>query len=203
MSRHRNSGTNRNARHNQHNDFSVALPAGTAEDLYLMCQKESAPIFLFLDGVQDPHNLGACLRTAEGAGIDAIVIPQKGSVKVTNTVIEISCGAAAHIPVISIQNFRQVLTRLKKLGCTIIGTSDQATQTLYQTDLRKPLCLIVGNEATGVRKMTLDRCDHIVKIPMIGKVPCLNVSVSTGICLYEIVRQRHHALSHPYPTQAS
>lgn len=193
MSRHRNSGTNRNARHNQHNEFSIALPGGTAEDLYQMCEEEIAPVFLFIDGVQDPHNLGACLRTAEGAGINAIVIPKKGSVKITNTVIEISCGAAAQVPVIPVQNFRQVLTRLKEKGCSIIGTSDQATETLYQTNLRQSLCIIVGNEANGVRKMTLDRCDHIVKIPMLGKVPCLNVSVSTGICLYEIVRQRHYA----------
>lgn len=149
-----------------------------------------------LDGVQDPHNLGACLRTCDGAGVLAVVTPKNHSCPVTETVVRIACGAAAHIPVVSVMNLARCLERLRDdCGLRLVGTADQATGGLYDADLTGPLALVMGGEETGLRRLTMENCDELIRIPMRGEVPCLNVSSATAVCLFEAVRQRGGFLS--------
>jgi 23S rRNA (guanosine2251-2'-O)-methyltransferase len=148
------------------------------------------PFVLILDGVQDPHNLGACIRTANGAGVDAVIIPRDNAAPITETVQSISCGGAAATPIFRVVNISRIMDKLKGLGVWIAGTSDKATQGLYTSDLRGPIALVMGSEGKGMRRLTEEKCDYLLTIPMTGVVPCLNVSVATGVCLYEIKRQR-------------
>lgn len=191
MPRHRNTGKNRNARHNKHANFEVAMPDATEEDLLNIAENAENPFFLILENIQDPHNLGACLRSADAAGVQAIIIPKKNAVRVTNTVIEISCGAAAHIPVVVVGNIVHTMKLLREHhNFSFYGTSDRAKKTLYDITFKGPVGIVMGTESTGLRDLTMKTCDEVVKIPMLGTVPCLNVSVTTGICLFEVVRQR-------------
>ena len=144
-----------------------------------------------LDGVQDPHNLGACMRTAAGAGVTAVIAPRKGACGMTETAREIACGGADVVPFLQVGNLRLVIRRLQELGLRFVGTSDRGAESLFRTDLTGPLGLILGSEGWGLRRQTGELCDHLVQIPMLGEVDCLNVSVSAGVCLYEAVRQRH------------
>ena len=148
------------------------------------------PLFLVLDGVQDPHNLGACLRSAEGAGVDAVIVPRHQSCRVTETVVRIACGAAARIPVVAVSNLARTLEQLAKRLVHVAGTSDRATEDLYATDFNQPLAIVLGAEESGIRRLTAERCQQLVKIPMAGEVECLNVSAATAVCLFEAVRQR-------------
>jgi 23S rRNA (guanosine2251-2'-O)-methyltransferase len=148
------------------------------------------PLVLVLDGVTDPHNLGACLRTAEAAGADAVVIPKDRSATVDGVVRKVAAGAAEFIPVAAVTNLARVLGRLKELGLWVVGTGGDAAQTLYAADLRRPLALVLGAEGDGMRRLTRERCDFVVRIPMAGHVESLNVSVAAGVALFEARRQQ-------------
>ena len=147
-------------------------------------------LLLVLDGVQDPHNLGACLRNADACGVDAVLIPRDRAVKVNATVRKVAAGGAESVAVIEVTNIARSLKELKQAGVWIYGTSDRADSSLYDHDYRGPVALVMGGEGSGMRRLTLESCDHLVKLPMRGQVESLNVSVATGICLYEILRSR-------------
>lgn len=147
-------------------------------------------LLLLLDGVQDPHNLGACMRTADAAGVDAVVVPRHGAAGLGPTVSKVAAGAAEEIPFASVGNLGRVMAWLQDYGVRCIGTSDRADSSVFDTDLGGPLALVMGREHTGLARGTASRCDLLVSLPMHGSVSSLNVSVATGICLYEILRQR-------------
>jgi len=151
---------------------------------------DNIPLILVLDGVQDPHNLGACLRTAEAAGVDLVIICKDHSAGITPVVRRAASGAAETISIIQATNLARVLRTLKKRGIWLAGTSDAVTDSLYETDLTGPLALVMGSEGSGLRHLTTELCDYLISIPMAGQVESLNVSVATGVCLYEINRQR-------------
>lgn len=161
------------------------------EDLYPLVQDNKNAFILILDCVQDPHNLGAILRTADAAGIQAVVAPKDKAVGITDTVRRISVGAADHVPFIQVTNLARTMEKLKAAGLWLVGTSDHAkSKSIYELDLKGPLALVMGAEEKGMRRLTEENCDFLASIPMAGKVECLNVSVATGVCLFEAVRQR-------------
>ena len=175
---------------NKHASGSKALIKDESE-LGALLDQVKVPLVLILDCIQDPHNLGACLRSANGAGVDAVIIPKDKAAPVTDTAIAISCGGASHTPIFRVTNLARTMDDLKKHGIWIAGTSDHlGTQDLYETDLTGPLALVMGSEAKGMRRLTQDKCDFLLSFKMAGFVECLNVSVATGVCLFEIVRQR-------------
>jgi 23S rRNA (guanosine2251-2'-O)-methyltransferase len=147
-------------------------------------------LLLVLDGVQDPHNLGACLRTADACGVDAVIIPRDRAVKVNATVRKVAAGGAESVPVIEVTNITRSLKDLQQAGVWVFGTSDSATESLYEHDFKGPVALVMGAEGSGLRRLTRASCDHLFKLPMRGQVESLNVSVATGVCLYEILRSR-------------
>ncbi|WP_425260134.1 23S rRNA (guanosine(2251)-2'-O)-methyltransferase RlmB [Rubrivivax sp. RP6-9] len=147
-------------------------------------------LVLVLDGVTDPHNLGACLRVADGAGAHAVVAPKDHAVGVNATVAKVASGAAETVPYLMVTNLARTLNELKERDITIVGTSDDATDTIYDADLRGPVALVLGAEGAGMRQLTRKTCDRLVRIPMAGAVESLNVSVAAGVCLYEALRQR-------------
>lgn len=147
-------------------------------------------LLLMLDGLQDPHNLGACMRTADAAGVDAIVVPRHGAAKLGPTVSKVAAGAAEQLAFAQVGNLSRVLGWLADYGVTVLGTSDKGSQSLYDTDLDRPLVLVMGREESGLSKGISARCDELLQLPMQGAVSSLNVSVATGICLYEVLRQR-------------
>ena len=147
-------------------------------------------LLLILDGVQDPHNVGACMRTADAAGVDAVVVPRHGAAGLGPAVSKVAAGAAEQLPFVPVGNLGRVVGWLSEYGVRCIGTSDAAESNLYETDLTGPVALIMGRENSGLSKRTASRCDTLVSLPMVGVVASLNVSVATGICLYEILRQR-------------
>jgi len=149
-----------------------------------------APLLLVLDGVTDPHNLGACLRVADGAGAHAVIAPKDHAAGINATVSKVASGAAETVPYFMVTNLARTLNELKERGITVVGTSDTATQTLYDLDLRGPVALVMGAEGKGMRQLTQRTCDLLVQIPMHGAVESLNVSVASGVCLYEALRQR-------------
>lgn len=149
------------------------------------------PLVLVLDGVQDPHNLGACLRTAEAAGVHLVILPKDRSAPLTPVARRSASGAAEVLPLLVATNLARVLRRLKEKGVWLMGTSDQAETSLYQSDLSGPLALVMGSEGKGMRRLTAELCDFQVSIPMSGSVSSLNVSVATGVCLFEMMRQRN------------
>jgi 23S rRNA (guanosine2251-2'-O)-methyltransferase len=145
---------------------------------------------LILDGVQDPHNLGACLRSAEAAGVDAVIIPRDRSAPLNSTVRKVACGAAEMVPVVRVTNLARTLRALKDAGVWIYGAAAEAGSPLYETDLSGALALVLGGEGKGLRRLTREHCDGLVAIPMAGSLSSLNVSVATGVCLFEARRQR-------------
>lgn len=147
-------------------------------------------LLLALDGVQDPHNLGACLRTAEAVGVDAVIIPRDRSASLTAVALKAAAGAAERVPVITVTNLARTLERLKELGYWLTGLAGEGEQTLYEADFTGPLVLVMGAEGEGLRRLTREACDRLVRIPMQGKAESLNVSVATAVCLYEAYRQR-------------
>jgi 23S rRNA (guanosine2251-2'-O)-methyltransferase len=148
------------------------------------------PLILVLDGVTDPHNLGACLRVADGAGAQAVIAPKDHAAGINATVAKVASGAAETVPYFMVTNLARTLNELKERNIWIIGTSDAADKTLYQADLKGPVALVLGAEGDGMRQLTAKTCDELVSIPMQGAVESLNVSVASGVCLYEAVRQR-------------
>ncbi|MCR5864006.1 MAG: 23S rRNA (guanosine(2251)-2'-O)-methyltransferase RlmB [Aquincola tertiaricarbonis] len=148
------------------------------------------PLVLVLDGVTDPHNLGACLRVADGAGAHAVVAPRDHAVGLNATVAKVASGAAETVPYLMVTNLARTLNELKDRGLRIIGTSDDAERTVYDVDLTGPVALVLGAEGPGMRQLTRKTCDELVRIPMRGAVESLNVSVASGVCLYEALRQR-------------
>jgi len=151
---------------------------------------EGDPLILVLDGVQDPHNLGACLRTAEAAGAHMVIIPRDRSAGLTAVVRKTSAGASEVIPVLQVTNLARVIRTLKERGIWLAGTDDEAEQDIYGRDLSGPLALVMGSEGEGMRRLTRELCDYLVRIPMAGVIESLNVSVAAGVCLYEVRRQR-------------
>ena len=154
-----------------------------------------SPLLLVLDGVTDPHNLGACLRVADGAGAHAIVAPKDHAVGVNGTVAKVASGAAETVPYLMVTNLARSLGELKEYDIRIIGTSDDAEQTLWDLDLSGPVAFVLGAEGDGMRQLTRKTCDVLVRIPMAGAVESLNVSVASAVCLYEAARQRRVAAS--------
>ena len=168
----------------------VAMPHSLDEVVEAI---EGPPLLLILDGVTDPHNLGACLRVADGAGAHAIVAPKDHAVGVNATVAKVASGAAETVPYIMVTNLARTLNELKDFDIRVIGTSDDAEQTLYDIDLTGPVAFVLGSEGDGMRQLTRKTCDQLVRIPMAGAVESLNVSVAAGVCLFEALRQRTKA----------
>jgi 23S rRNA (guanosine2251-2'-O)-methyltransferase len=149
-----------------------------------------APLLLVLDGITDPHNLGACLRVADGAGAHAVIAPKDHAAGINATVAKVASGAAETMPYFMVTNLARTLNELKERSIWIVGTSDDAPKTLYQSDFKGPTALVLGAEGQGMRQLTRKTCDELVSIPMAGAVESLNVSVASGVCLYEALRQR-------------
>lgn len=169
----------------------LAPDASNENDLIELITQTNEPLLLLvLDGVTDPHNLGACIRTAEGAGVHAVIAPKDKSAGLTPTARKVASGAAERLPFVQVTNLARTLDLLKASGVWITGTSDKATQSLYQCDFTGPTAIVMGAEGKGVRRLTEKSCDHLTSIPMAGSVSSLNVSVATGVVLYEAVRQR-------------
>ena len=147
-------------------------------------------LFLILDGVQDPHNLGACLRSADAAGVHAVIIPKNRSAQLSPTVEKTACGAATRVPLITVTNLARCLQDLQALGVCVIGLAGEATEAFFECDLNVPLALVLGAEEKGLRRLSREYCDYLAYLPMNGEVSSLNVSVTAGVCLYETVRQR-------------
>ena len=166
------------------------MPYRDEDELPGLIEKAEKPLVLILDCVQDPHNFGACLRTADAAGVTAVVVPKDKSAPITETVVRVSCGGAESVPIVRVTNLARAMEKLKKLGLWLVGTADGATKSLYEVDLKGPIGIVMGAEGAGMRRLTEDNCDFLVSIPMTGRVECLNVSVATGVCLFEVVRQR-------------
>jgi len=151
---------------------------------------DGPPLILVLDGITDPHNLGACLRVADGAGAHAVIAPKDHAVGINATVAKVASGAADTVPYFMVTNLARTLNELKERDIRVIGTSDDAQQSLYDLDLTGPVALVLGAEGSGMRQLTSKTCDELVRLPMAGAVESLNVSVASGVCLYEAVRQR-------------
>mgnify|MGYP006196633829 CR=1 FL=1 len=167
-----------------------AQQTGNEQDLARIIAEQSSPFILILDGITDPHNLGAILRSADAAGVHAVVSPKDRSVKLTSVVRKVACGAAESVPFITVTNLARTLRELQDAGVWIVGTAGETETLVYDADLKGPLALVLGAEGEGLRRLTRETCDSLVKIPMFGAVSSLNVSVAAGICLFEAVRQR-------------
>jgi len=156
----------------------------------LLDELREAPFLLILDGVTDPHNLGACLRTADAAGVHALVVPKDNSAGMNETVRKVACGAAESVPLIPVTNLARTLRQLQESGVWIIGAAGESELSIYKAPLEGAIAVVMGAEGSGMRRLTKEHCDHLVNIPMVGTVSSLNVSVATGICLFEALRQR-------------
>lgn len=167
---------------------SAALNETALEEIIGLADK---PLLLVLDNVQDPHNLGACMRTAEAAGVNAIIVPRDKSAGLSATVRKVACGAAELLPLIQVVNLSRTLKNMQEQGIWVIGAAGEAGESVYQVDLNRPLALALGAEGSGLRRLTAEQCDKLVHIPMYGSIESLNVSVAAGVLLYEAVRQRH------------
>ena len=157
---------------------------------HMLDRLEGTPLLLVLDGVTDPHNLGACLRSADAAGAHAVIVPRDRSASLNPTVRKVACGAAETVPLVAVTNLSRTLKQLKQRGLWVVGTAGEADQLIYDVDFTVPSIIIMGAEGAGMRRLTREHCDYLAKLPMAGSVSSLNVSVATGICLFEAVRQR-------------
>ncbi|MDI1311278.1 23S rRNA (guanosine(2251)-2'-O)-methyltransferase RlmB [Prosthecobacter sp.] len=178
------------ARQNRHSRADNHVRVYEEGDIPAILEGKESPLVLILDCVQDPHNLGACLRTADAAGVCAVIMPKDKTAPITETVVRVACGGAENIPLIRVTNLVRAMAKLKELGIWLVGTADESTKSLYDLDLKGGIGIVMGAEGPGMRRLTGEHCDFLVKIPMGGKVECLNVSVATGVCLFECVRQR-------------
>ncbi len=187
-------GTNprsKGERQHRHTDYSAKVKELNEDDLFgLISILDHPALLLILDSVQDPHNLGACMRTAAAAGADAVIAPKDRAVGITDTVRRIASGGAENVPFIRVTNLARTIDQLKEAGIWIVGTSDTGVEMLYEIDLKGPIAIVMGAEGEGIRRLTQEKCDFLARIPMKGKVNCLNVSVAAGVCLFEAVRQR-------------
>lgn len=174
-------------------DVSPSQVWGDAMLEELLDRTEGAPLLLVLDGVTDPHNLGACLRTADAAGALAVIIPKDKSATLNATVRKVACGAAEVIPLVAVTNLARTLEKLQQRGLWVVGTAGEAEKEIYDQDLSGPIVLVMGAEGKGMRRLTREHCDFLVKLPMAGSVSSLNVSVASGVCLFEALRQRRSA----------
>ncbi len=154
-------------------------------------KKSTYPLLLILDSIQDTHNVGAILRSADCSGVDGIIITKNNSAPINETVVKTSAGASEHVKITLINNLAQTIDELKQNGFWIVGSYLEGAKDYTKVDYKIPIAVIVGNEEKGIRKLTADKCDHLVRIPMKGKIQSLNVSVATGVLLFEILRQRH------------
>lgn len=172
--------------------LEIRLPVEKGEeDLFRIIETPGAtPFYLVLDQVQDPSNLGACLRTADAAGVQGVIVPKDHAARITPTVCKVASGAAEYVPLYRVTNLSRTLKRMKQSGLWILGADGKAGQSLFMTDLKGPLALVIGAEGHGLRRLTREQCDLLVSLPMAGKVESLNLSVAAGILLYEAVRQR-------------
>lgn len=159
----------------------------------LLDRAEGPPLLLVLDGVTDPHNLGACLRTADAAGALAVIVPKDKAATLNATVRKVACGAAEVVPLVAVTNLARSLEKLQQRGLWVVGTAGEAEQVIYAQDLTGPTVLVMGAEGKGMRRLTREHCDFLVRLPMAGSVSSLNVSVATGVCLFEALRQRQAA----------
>ena len=163
----------------------------TEDDLLTqLAGSDKPPFLLILDGVTDPHNLGACMRTADAVGVQAVIVPKDKSASLTPVARKVACGAAETVPFVRVTNLARFLRSLQEQGVWLIGTAGEAGATLYQADFKGPVALVMGAEGKGMRRLTREHCDQLINIPMLGHVDSLNVSVATGVCLYEALRQR-------------
>lgn len=172
---------------------AAALPLQASSEKDLPALVEAAgrrALLLILDGVTDPHNLGACLRSADAAGVTAVVVPKDNSAGLTAVAQKVACGAAETVPFITVTNLARSMKKLQEAGVWMVGLAGEAEQSLYQHDLRGPIALVMGAEGSGLRRLTRENCDFLASLPMAGAVSSLNVSVATGVCLFEAVRQR-------------
>ena len=174
----------------RHSHGPTIIHVENEDDLFDLIEATEDPLILLLEGVQDPHNLGACLRTASGADVTAVLAPVKGACSITPTVRDVSCGGADDVPFLKVKNIKQLLRRFIDRGIQLVGTSDSGDVSLYDVDFNQPTAVILGSEGWGIRKVTAEHCDHLISIPMARTVDCLNVSVAAGVILYEAVRQR-------------
>ncbi len=183
-----------NARHQGVVARRTAPPADRNEDELsaLLSAGSGVPLLLVLDGVQDPHNLGACLRSAAAAGVRAVIVPADRAVGLTPTVRKVACGAAETVPFIQVTNLARTLRYLQEQGVWLVGAAGEAETSLYDVDLTGPKALVLGAEEKGLRRLTRECCDLLARIPMAGDMASLNVSVAAGVCLFEAVRQRRH-----------
>jgi 23S rRNA (guanosine2251-2'-O)-methyltransferase len=163
--------------------------------------KDGPALILVLDGVTDPHNLGACLRSADAAGVDAVVVPKDKSADLSPTSRKVACGAAEVVPFVRVTNLSRTLQALQERGVWLYGTAGESENSLYNSDLSISMALVMGAEGSGLRRLTREQCDFLVHLPMAGSVGSLNVSVATGICLFEAVRQRVAAPIQPLATR--
>ena len=161
----------------------------------LLDRAEGPPLLLVLDGVTDPHNLGACLRTADAAGALAVIVPKDKAATLNATVRKVACGAAEVVPLVAVTNLARSLEKLQQRGLWVVGTAGEAEQVIYAQDLTGPTVLVMGAEGKGMRRLTREHCDFLVRLPMAGSVSSINVSVATGVCLFEALRQRQAATS--------
>jgi len=161
-----------------------------ADMLAMLAGSDKPPFLLVLDGVTDPHNLGACLRTADAVGVQAVIVPKDKSASLTPVARKVACGAAETVPLVRVTNLARTLRTLQEEGVWLIGTAGEADSSLYQADFRGAVALVMGAEGKGMRRLTREHCDLLINIPMLGHVDSLNVSVATGVCLYEALRQR-------------
>lgn len=153
-------------------------------------ERDEKPLIIILDSVQDPHNLGAVLRTADGAGAHGVIILKQNAVHVTSTVERISTGASEYVPVARVSNLNYAIDILKKAGVWVVGIENEGKDEYFKVDFKMPIALIFGSEGEGIKKSSKEKCDYLVKIPMMGTITSLNVSVSAGIIMYEVLRQR-------------
>lgn len=171
---------------------AVSESRGWSEDdlLAQLASSDKPPFLLVLDGVTDPHNLGACMRTADAVGVQAVIVPKDKSASLTPVARKVACGAAETVPFVQVTNLARFLRALQDQGVWLIGTAGEASATLYQADFKGGVALVMGAEGKGMRRLTREHCDQLINIPMLGHVDSLNVSVATGVCLYEALRQR-------------
>ncbi|MCG7531219.1 23S rRNA (guanosine(2251)-2'-O)-methyltransferase RlmB [Psychrobium sp. MM17-31] len=162
----------------------------TEADLDAIIEANEQPFLLILDGVTDPHNLGACIRSADAAGVHAVIVPKDNAASLTPVVRKVACGAAETMPLIQVTNLARTMRDIQARGIWIYGTAGEASQPLFDTKLTGPIAVVMGAEGSGMRRLTREHCDSLVSLPMAGSVSSLNVSVTTGICLFEVVRQR-------------
>jgi 23S rRNA (guanosine2251-2'-O)-methyltransferase len=171
----------------------VCRPSQAKDESFLMAlidKAETPPLFLVLDSVTDPHNLGACLRSADAAGVAAVIAPKDKAVGLTSVVRKVACGAAETVPFVVVTNLARTLDKMKDAGIWMIGAAGEAEQSIYQSDFKGPMAIVMGAEGSGMRRLTRERCDFLANIPMGGVVTSLNVSVATGVFLFEALRQR-------------